>query len=127
MFALIKYGVGCTLSIKHTLLDWSRKLWFEYWWPRFILFIIMFLHERACALFFRPGTPDVCRRVANHMEDNSRHASSELNQPDDNGNIRLDLRLRPDVLRGKRLRLQPDAVRGDQHPSAAGLHSDETK
>ena len=26
MFALIKYGVGCTLSIKHTLLDWSRKL-----------------------------------------------------------------------------------------------------
>ena len=50
MFALIKYGVGCTLSIKHTLLDWSRKLWFEYWWPRFILFIIMFLHGRACAL-----------------------------------------------------------------------------
>ena len=26
MFALIKYGVGCTLSIKHTLLDWSWKL-----------------------------------------------------------------------------------------------------
>ena len=50
MFALIKYGVGCTLSIKHTLLDWSRKLWFEYWWPQFILFIIMFLHGRACAL-----------------------------------------------------------------------------
>ena len=26
MFTLIKYGVGCTLSIKHTLLDWSWKL-----------------------------------------------------------------------------------------------------
>ena len=26
MFALIKYGVGCTLSIKHMLLDWSWKL-----------------------------------------------------------------------------------------------------
>ena len=36
------------------------------------------------------------------------------------------LRLWPDVLRGEHLLLRPDAVRGDQHPRAAGLHSDET-
>ena len=66
MFVLIKYGVGCTQSIKQMLLDWSRKLV-----PRrgvagsrllrFILFIIMFLHGRACTLVLA-GQPDACRR-----------------------------------------------------------------
>ena len=124
MFALIKYGVGCTLSIKHTLLDWSWKLV-----PRCglagsstsgpVLFCLscfcMGVHARACrrvafvraghmharwfrwfrpcmrvgfsqghwthagerfrsggtrwragvhARWFRPGTPDTCRRIA---------------------------------------------------------------
>ena len=70
MFALIKYGVGCTLSIKQMLLDWSRKLV-----PRHgvaglstgcpDLFCLsscfcMGVHARG----FRTGTPDACRLVA---------------------------------------------------------------
>ena len=70
MFALIKYGVGCTLSIKHTLLNWSREMV-----PRrgvagsstggpdlFCLSscFCMGVHAR----WFRTGTPDACRRVA---------------------------------------------------------------
>ena len=69
MFALIKYGVGCTLSIKHTLLDWSWKLV-----PRCelagwstsgpVLFCLSCFCMGVHARWFRTGMPDACRRVA---------------------------------------------------------------